>query len=84
MTKLQKKWQLFVTIAVIALVIFNVYLLFTGKAPFAQIEVWQLETLGASYVAILILTHIIVLAIELIPLFLLKWLIEKGTGKKLT
>lgn len=84
MTNQKKHWQLFVTFAVIFLVAFDFYLLFTNRFPFAQTEAWQLETLGAVYAAGIIVTFIALLFVQLIPLFLLKWIIEKATGDKLT
>ena len=83
-TPAQKQWQIFVTLAVIALVAFNFYLLLTERQPFAWSLQVQAEYLGSIYVGLLILTFILLLAVELIPFFLLKWLIEKKTGTSLT
>ena len=80
---IKKLWQIFIHVYVIGFVAFDLYLTFTEQWPFSWFIELQAEYLGAVYAALLIVSFILVLGIQLIPAFLLKWIIDKSTGKSL-
>lgn len=84
MTVAQKNWQRFITVVVLLLLALNMYLMFTTQFPFDVTTAWQAETLGAVYAAINIVVIVLMFAVELIPLFLLKWILEKALKQKLS
>lgn len=73
-----KHWQVFITTIVILLTSLNLYLLYANRWPFNILTNFQEQTLGFLSVAGVITSLIIVLAVELIPLFLIMKIIEKN------
>ncbi|HIJ10644.1 TPA: hypothetical protein HA278_01175 [Candidatus Woesearchaeota archaeon] len=71
----QEKWQALITTLVVMLIIFNFYLLFFGRWPFSAFSTWQNTYLGGEYVAFTIVALLFVLAVELVPFFVIKWMV---------
>lgn len=84
MTKAQTYWQRVITVAAVLIVGLNTWLLFTESWPFSWIVSLQVEYLGGMYTGLMIIGMVLVMTAQLIPLFLLKWVIEKITKQKLT